>query len=63
MWVFFIMFVLTVGGFWSEINISLGTILSQVLGPRQQANQQSLFYSSGAMARLVGPVFIRFVLD
>ncbi|KAI6192230.1 hypothetical protein M3Y97_00314600 [Aphelenchoides bicaudatus] len=57
-WVFFFMFILTVGGFWSEINISLSTILSQILGPRQQTNQQSLYYSAGAMARLSGPVII-----
>lgn len=41
-WIYVVMMVLLLGIFWPFVNISLSTILSRVLGPRRQANQQSM---------------------
>ncbi|KAI6204487.1 hypothetical protein M3Y94_00679800 [Aphelenchoides besseyi] len=58
-WVYFVSFAITLGACWAQINVTLSTILSNVLGQRKQQNQQSIFYAVGSSARLTGPIFIR----
>jgi MFS family permease len=55
------MTVLTIGLFWPNVNVSVSTLLSKILGPRRQANQQSLFQMSGSLARLIGPVLMSYI--
>ncbi|KAI6191931.1 Major facilitator superfamily domain-containing, protein [Aphelenchoides bicaudatus] len=57
-WVFMVMMCLVLGVFWPNVNVSLSTLLSKILGPRRQANQQSLFQMSASFARLTGPLLI-----
>ncbi|KAI6208990.1 Major facilitator superfamily domain-containing protein 8 [Aphelenchoides besseyi] len=57
-WVYFVSFVFTLGACWAQINVTLSTILSNILGPRKQQNQQSIFYAVGSSARVTGPIFI-----
>ncbi|KAI6205109.1 hypothetical protein M3Y94_00755300 [Aphelenchoides besseyi] len=52
MWIYLIM---------PNINVSLSTILSKILGPRRQANQQSAFQMSASLARLTGPLAISYL--
>lgn len=40
------------------MNVSVSTLLSKILGPRRQANQQSLYQVSSSIARLIGPIVI-----
>jgi hypothetical protein len=56
---FMVGLVLFLGVFWPNVNVSLSTLLSKILGPRRQANQQSIYQMSASGARLVGPIVIR----
>lgn len=58
-WVFIIGIVFFLGICWPNVNVSLSTLLSKILGPRRQANQQSIYQMSASAARLVGPIVIR----
>ena len=44
---------------WPLVNLSLITILSNILGPRPQACMQTINYAFGDWARLMSPAFMR----
>uniref|UniRef100_A0A914X4V0 Major facilitator superfamily (MFS) profile domain-containing protein n=1 Tax=Plectus sambesii TaxID=2011161 RepID=A0A914X4V0_9BILA len=61
-WLFMISNVLLIGLAFPLINISMSTLYSKIIGPRRQGTMQGLFFFSGGMARMLGPVFMAFVL-
>uniref|UniRef100_A0AC34Q924 Major facilitator superfamily (MFS) profile domain-containing protein n=1 Tax=Panagrolaimus sp. JU765 TaxID=591449 RepID=A0AC34Q924_9BILA len=56
--VYYITYVLFIGLCFPNINISLNTLFSKILGPRPQAAQQGWLQVSGAAARMIGPIVI-----
>jgi hypothetical protein len=58
-WVFMVMVTLVLGLFWPNINVSLSILFSKILGPRRQANQQTIYQMNASLARLIGPILIR----
>lgn len=58
-WLWFIMFGFGIGLGFPIINVTLSTILSHVIGPRNQARQISMYQMVQSVARLSGPIVIR----
>uniref|UniRef100_A0A914UNU1 Uncharacterized protein n=1 Tax=Plectus sambesii TaxID=2011161 RepID=A0A914UNU1_9BILA len=57
-WLYMISYVLLIGFAFPLINISMSTLYSKIIGPRRQGTMQGLFFFSGGMARMLGPVFM-----
>uniref|UniRef100_A0A183C112 MFS domain-containing protein n=1 Tax=Globodera pallida TaxID=36090 RepID=A0A183C112_GLOPA len=55
---FYICYVFCIGLAFPNINVSLNTLFSKVIGPRRQGTQQGLLQMSGGFARMLGPVLI-----
>lgn len=60
-WLYFLAFGTGIGLGFPLINISISTLLSQLLGPRNQARQQAFFQMNQSVSRLFGPLLIRWV--
>jgi MFS transporter, ceroid-lipofuscinosis neuronal protein 7 len=56
---FYICFILFIGIAFPNINVTLNTLFSQIIGPRRQGTHQGFLQMSGGMARMAGPVAIR----
>jgi MFS family permease len=48
--------VLIIGLSFANINVSLNTIFSKIIGPRRQGTQQGLLQVSGGIGRMLGPI-------
>ncbi|KAI6173267.1 hypothetical protein M3Y98_01063500 [Aphelenchoides besseyi] len=57
-WVYFVSFAVFIGLCFPNINITVGTLFSNILGPRFQGTQQGIMQMSGSFARLTGPIII-----
>ncbi|CAD5233975.1 unnamed protein product [Bursaphelenchus xylophilus] len=57
-WLYFISFGVMIGYAFSTINISVSTLMSNIIGPRNQAREQSVFQMMQSIARLLGPIAI-----
>uniref|UniRef100_A0A914I7I3 Uncharacterized protein n=1 Tax=Globodera rostochiensis TaxID=31243 RepID=A0A914I7I3_GLORO len=55
---FYICYVFCIGLAFPNINVSLNTLFSKVIGPRRQGTQQGVLQMSGGFARMLGPVLI-----
>uniref|UniRef100_A0A1I7XE34 MFS domain-containing protein n=1 Tax=Heterorhabditis bacteriophora TaxID=37862 RepID=A0A1I7XE34_HETBA len=51
-------YIFVVGPAFSFINVSMNTVFSTLLGPRNQGTMQGLLLVSGSIARMCGPIFI-----
>lgn len=47
-----------IGSCFPSINITLNTLFSKILGPRRISTHQGLLQTTGAVARLTGPLLI-----
>ncbi|KAI6192057.1 hypothetical protein M3Y97_00294900 [Aphelenchoides bicaudatus] len=57
-WVFYGAYILFIGSCFPSINITLNTLFSKILGPRRISTHQGLLQTTGAVARLTGPLLI-----
>ncbi|KAL6722509.1 hypothetical protein Aduo_017626 [Ancylostoma duodenale] len=55
---FVVTYIFIVGPAFSLINVSMNTIFSTVLGPRNQGTMQGVLMLSGSLARMCGPIFV-----
>uniref|UniRef100_A0AC34GN11 Major facilitator superfamily (MFS) profile domain-containing protein n=1 Tax=Panagrolaimus sp. ES5 TaxID=591445 RepID=A0AC34GN11_9BILA len=55
-YVYYITFVILVGMSFPNLNISMNTLFSKIIGPRPQAAQQGWLQVAGSSARLIGPI-------
>jgi ceroid-lipofuscinosis MFS transporter 7 len=60
-WYFYACYILCIGLAFPNINITINTLFSKIIGPRRQGTQQGFLQMSGGVAKLVGPVVIRSV--
>lgn len=61
-WVYYVTYVICIGFAYPSINITMSTLFSRILGPRRQGTQQGLLQMSGSVARMVGPIGIRYTI-
>jgi MFS transporter, ceroid-lipofuscinosis neuronal protein 7 len=59
---FYSCYILFIGLAFPNINVTLNTIFSKVIGPRRQGTQQGFLQMSGGTARMLGPVVIRWAI-
>ncbi|CAD5229768.1 unnamed protein product [Bursaphelenchus okinawaensis] len=57
-WLYFAAFALFIGFGWPNINVCLGTVYSNIIGPRHQAYYQGILQMCASGARLTGPIFM-----
>lgn len=50
--------VLSVGIAFPNINVTMNTLFSKIIGPRLQATQQGVLQMSGGTARMLGPLIV-----
>ncbi|KAL3123468.1 hypothetical protein niasHT_004640 [Heterodera trifolii] len=55
---YYICYIFCIGLAFPNINISLNTLFSKIIGPRRQGTQQGILQMSGAFARALGPITI-----
>ncbi|VDL73920.1 unnamed protein product [Nippostrongylus brasiliensis] len=55
---FVVAYILIVGPAFSIINVSMNTVFSTLIGPRNQGTMQGVLLLSGSMARMCGPIFV-----
>ncbi|CAD5229941.1 unnamed protein product [Bursaphelenchus okinawaensis] len=55
-YVFYVSFVVFVGFCIPNLNITVNTLFSKILGPRRIGTQQGILQMSGSVARLIGPI-------
>ena len=58
---FYSCYILFIGLAFPNINVTLNTIFSKVIGPRRQGTQQGFLQMSGGTARMLGPVVISYL--
>lgn len=58
---FYACYVFIIGCSFANINISLNTLFSKIIGPRRQGTEQGVLQVSGGIARMVGPVTMSFL--
>jgi hypothetical protein len=57
-WLYYALLVTLIGSSFSNLNITLNTIFSRLVGPRMQGTQQGVLQMWGSVARLVGPLVV-----
>jgi len=57
-WLYYSLLVTLIGSSFSNLNITLNTIFSRLVGPRMQGTQQGVLQMWGSVARLVGPLVV-----
>uniref|UniRef100_A0A914XVC4 Major facilitator superfamily (MFS) profile domain-containing protein n=1 Tax=Panagrolaimus superbus TaxID=310955 RepID=A0A914XVC4_9BILA len=55
-YVYYIAYVILIGMSFPNLNISMNTLFSKIIGPRPQAAQQGWLQVAGSSARLIGPI-------
>jgi hypothetical protein len=58
MWLYYSLIVVLVGASFANLNVTVNTIFSRVIGPRMQGTQQGVMMMHGSAARLVGPMIV-----
>lgn len=58
LYVFFISQILIIGISFSNLNITLNSLFSRIIGPRLQGTQQGFFEMSGSLAKIFGPLIV-----
>uniref|UniRef100_A0AC35ERG8 Uncharacterized protein n=2 Tax=Panagrolaimus sp. PS1159 TaxID=55785 RepID=A0AC35ERG8_9BILA len=58
-YLYYISYIILIGTCFPNINISLNTLFSKIIGPRPQGTQQGWLQVAGSSARMIGPVSIR----
>uniref|UniRef100_A0A915D1K5 Major facilitator superfamily (MFS) profile domain-containing protein n=1 Tax=Ditylenchus dipsaci TaxID=166011 RepID=A0A915D1K5_9BILA len=61
MFVYFFFYVLIVGIAFPNINVTMNTLFSRIIGPRMQGTQQGLLQMSGGTARMAGPLLVGYL--
>jgi hypothetical protein len=59
-WLYYGAYVVLIGLAFAMLSVALNTLFSSILGPGQQGIEQSLLQVIGSVARLLGPVLMRF---
>ncbi|KAH7722907.1 Protein F27D9.2 [Aphelenchoides avenae] len=57
-YLYYVSYVLFIGIFYPNFNISFSTLFSRILGPKRQGTQQGILQVSEGSATMAGPVFI-----
>uniref|UniRef100_A0A914DXI8 Major facilitator superfamily (MFS) profile domain-containing protein n=1 Tax=Acrobeloides nanus TaxID=290746 RepID=A0A914DXI8_9BILA len=57
-WLYYVSYCIIIGTAFPNLNISLNTLFSQIIGPRRQGTQQGILQMSGGAARMIGPLII-----
>ncbi|CAJ0938802.1 unnamed protein product, partial [Mesorhabditis belari] len=60
---YYISYLVLIGGFFPIINIALTTLLSKVIGPRAQGTYQGLFQVAGCISKMSSPVMLGYAYD
>uniref|UniRef100_A0A7E4VXY0 MFS domain-containing protein n=1 Tax=Panagrellus redivivus TaxID=6233 RepID=A0A7E4VXY0_PANRE len=55
-YLYYTMYIITIGIAYPMLNITVATLLSKILGPRPQGTQQGIFQASGSFSRVIGPI-------
>ena len=58
-YVYYVTFVVLIGLSFPNLNISMNTLFSKIIGPRPQAAQQGWLQVAGSSARMIGPITMR----
>ncbi|KAL3073169.1 hypothetical protein niasHT_035445 [Heterodera trifolii] len=60
-WVYYIAISSCIGIAFSNINITMNTLFSHIIGPRMQSKQQGMLEMFGGFGRMLGPLLIGFM--
>lgn len=57
-WVYYTLMILLIGLGFPNINVTMNTLFSRIIGPRMQGKQQGMLEMFGGMGRMLGPLLI-----
>ncbi|KAI1723608.1 major facilitator superfamily domain-containing protein [Ditylenchus destructor] len=57
---YYLLFIFCIGIAWPNMNVTMNTLFSRIIGPRLQGTQQGILQMSGGAARMVGPILVGF---
>ncbi|KAI1723165.1 major facilitator superfamily domain-containing protein [Ditylenchus destructor] len=57
---YYLLFIVCIGIAWPNMNVTMNTLFSRIIGPRLQGTQQGILQMSGGAARMVGPILVGF---
>ncbi|CAD5233877.1 unnamed protein product [Bursaphelenchus xylophilus] len=57
-WVFYLAYIIFIGICFPSVSITLNTLFSKIIGPRNMNTEQGFLYMTGGIARLIGPLVI-----
>lgn len=58
LWVYYFSIVIFIGLSFPNINVTMNTLFSRIIGPRMQGTQQGILEMFGGMGRMFGPLVI-----
>lgn len=58
-YIYYISFMLFIGASYPNLNVSLNTIFSKIIGPRPQTVEQGWLQVAGSSGRMIGPITMR----
>ncbi|KAF7635502.1 hypothetical protein Mgra_00005041 [Meloidogyne graminicola] len=61
LWIYYFSIIIFIGLSFPNINITMNTLFSHIIGPRMQATQQGILEMFGGMGRMFGPLVIGFL--
>uniref|UniRef100_A0A183C800 MFS domain-containing protein n=1 Tax=Globodera pallida TaxID=36090 RepID=A0A183C800_GLOPA len=60
-WVYYVAIISCIGLAFSNINVTMNTLFSHIIGPRMQSKQQGMLEMYGGVGRMLGPLLIGFL--
>lgn len=57
-WNYYLLMTILVGFSFANINVTMNTIFSRVIGPRMQGTQQGILQMVEGVARMMGPLMV-----
>ena len=61
-WVYYFSIIIFIGLSFPNINVTMNTLFSRIIGPRMQGTQQGILEMFGGMGRMTGPLVIGLVI-
>lgn len=61
LWVYYFSIIIFIGLSFPNINVTMNTLFSRIIGPRMQGTQQGILEMFGGMGRMTGPLIIGFL--
>ncbi|KAI1723609.1 major facilitator superfamily domain-containing protein [Ditylenchus destructor] len=55
---YYLLFIFCIGIAWPNMNVTMNTLFSNIIGPRLQGTQQGILQMSAGVARMVGPILV-----